>query len=178
MVRKIVKKEFDKLYELMQDSFPFDEYRNRNEQFALFEQDCFSAFGLFSEQGDLNAFITLWNFSDFAFIEHFAVKKQLRGCGVGSKFLTEIISVANKRVCLEVELPKTEIAKRRIGFYERNKFYLNNYPYVQPPISEGKKIVPLMIMTTGGKISEKTFRKIRDNLYLKVYKTSLDRLKN
>ena len=60
--------------------------------------------------------------------------------------------------------------KRRIGFYERNGFFLNEYPYVQPPISQGRKPVPLMIMTSGAAISEKEFEEIRNTLYKEVYK--------
>ena len=53
------------------------------------------------------------------------------------------------RICLEVELPETEMAARRIGFYERNGFYYNDYFYMQPPIAEGRNAIPLRLMTTG-----------------------------
>ena len=76
------------------------------------------------------------------------------------------------RICLEVEFPDNEISRRRIGFYERNGFVLNNYPYIQPPISEGRNPVPLKIMTTDKGITEEQFNKIRALLYKYVYNVS------
>ena len=46
-----------------------------------------------------------------------------------------------------MEPPETELTRRRIGFYERNGFVLNDYDYVQPSLGEGKDPVPLRIMT-------------------------------
>lgn len=63
------------------------------------------------------------------------------------------------------------MAKRRIGFYKRNKFFLNDYPYMQPSISAGKVAIPLLIMTTGGTVDEVTFEQMKDTLYAKVYKS-------
>ena len=69
-----------------------------------------------------------------------------------------------------MEPPDTETARKRIGFYERNGFYLNDYPYIQPPMSEGKNELPLLIMTSGGKVDKKTFDMMMTTLYEKVYK--------
>ncbi|MCI8448180.1 MAG: hypothetical protein HFH30_07230, partial [Eubacterium sp.] len=73
------------------------------------------------------------------------------------------------RICLEVELPENDLAKRRIRFYERNGFFLNQYPYVQPSISKGRSPIPLLIMTSGQPVSEKIFQEIKSTLYEYVY---------
>ena len=78
-----------------------------------------------------------------------------------------------KLICLEVELPEDELTKRRIGFYERNGFVFNEYPYMQPPISKGKSSVPLRIMTYGTAIPEETFEKMKQVLYRRVYKVEV-----
>lgn len=83
--------------------------------------------------------------------------------------LNDVVALLNKRVCLEVELPDNEMASRRIAFYKRNNFYLNEYPYMQPPMSLGKKAIPLFIMTSQSKVSEEEFDKIKALLYTKVY---------
>ena len=62
------------------------------------------------------------------------------------------------------------MAKRRIAFYERNGFFLNKYDYIQPPMSKGKNPVPLLVMTSGGKVSAKRFDEIKKCLYREVYK--------
>ena len=89
--------------------------------------------------------------------------------GLSFETLAAVKEKVGKRICLEVELPENDIARRRIGFYTRNGFSLNEYHYIQPPMSAGKNPVPLLIMTTGGAVDEKKFEYIKDKLYEKVY---------
>lgn len=170
MLTRIYEGEFDKVFALMQESFPSDEYREKSEQFALFVEPEYSVYGIVNENYGLNAFIAVWNFSEFLFVEHFAVKSQLRGQGLGAKILQEVKEIFNKPLCLEVELPLTHNAERRIEFYKRNAFYYNDYDYTQPPMSKGKNALPLRIMTTEGNITKKQFENIKNELYKKVYK--------
>ncbi len=157
-------KDFDSIYRIMEQSFPDDERRPYDEQKELLLD---SRYSIYAENG---GFIAIWEFEEFVFIEHFAVDESKRNSGLGSKMLANFLGITNKTVCLEVECPDTEIAKRRIGFYERNGFFLNEYEYFQPPISKGKNIVPLMIMTSKSKVTKEKFEKIRDTLYKEVYK--------
>ena len=90
-----------------------------------------------------------------------------RGCG--SLVLNEVKNKTEKLICLEVEPPETEISKRRVEFYKRNGFFLNNYPYMQPPISKGKSMIPLMIMTSNRSINVNEFTNIKKILYKNVY---------
>lgn len=154
----------------MEKSFPSDEYRVYDEQKALLNNPSYSIYVLYTELDDIKAFITVWEFSKFVFIEHFAVHPEYRNRGTGTYMLNEVLKLFDKTVCLEVELPETEIAKRRIGFYKRNNFFLNEYPYVQPSMSKGKKAVPMIIMTTGSKVDEEMFKYIKSTLYAEVYK--------
>lgn len=156
--------DFDAIYKIMEESFPEDERRPYDEQKALLLDSRYSI------SGENGGFIATWEFDDFIFIEHFAVDKNMRNSGLGSRMLKEFLETSKKPVCLEVEPPDTEMAKRRIGFYERNGFFLNEYDYFQPPISKGKKIVPLMIMTSGEKVTKEAFERIRDTLYKEIYK--------
>ena len=104
-----------------------------------------------------------------AYIEHFAVDPDCRNGGLGGKILQKVIEDTDMRICLEVELPETEMAARRIGFYERNGFYYNDYFYMQPPIAEGRNAIPLRLMTTGGPLDEKEFSRMQGLLYKNVY---------
>lgn len=170
MIGRLKIRDFSKVYELMKMSFPSDEYRYYDEQKALLNNPAYSIYGLYNESQDIKAFIAVWQFSNFSFIEHFAVNPEHRNEGTGTYLLNEVIKMLPKPVCLEVEPPETEIAIRRISFYQRNNFFLNEYPYVQPPMSQGKKAIPLFIMTLGGKVDEDTFKYIKSTLYAKVYK--------
>lgn len=170
MMKKIDTTEFDEMYAIMESSFPLDEYRTYDEQKALFENEYYSVY--VKKEDDVKGFIAVWDFPDFLFIEHFAVNPDYRNQGIGAQLLKELISDYDKPSCLEVEPPDDEMKKRRIGFYERNGFFLNEYPYMQPPISKGKNPVPLMIMSSGKSLSKEAFENVKNNLYKKVYRVA------
>ena len=169
MIEKLEKRDFDKVFALLEDSFPPDEYRTYEEHKAQLDNKCYTIYAL-HDGARLKAFISVWEFETFAYVEHFAVHPEYRSGGLGAKMLGELVARIGKTVCLEVEPPETETARKRIGFYERNGFYLNDYPYIQPPMSEGKNELPLLIMTSGGKVDKKTFDMMKTTLYEKVYK--------
>lgn len=162
--------EFDEMYSIMEDSFHNDEFRPRDEQIKLFKNKDYNVFVVKDTDKNIVAFIAVWNFEDFLFVEHFAVDKNNRNNGIGSIILRELKDITNKMICLEVEPPQNEITKRRVQFYRRNGFYLNEYPYIQPPISKGKKPVPLMIMTNDHKVDYNCFKLIKEYIYKNVYK--------
>ena len=170
-IRKTGQEDFDRIYEIMEKSFPDDEYREYEEQRELFSRPEYSVYVVDGQSGSesLKAFSAVWEFDDFMYIEHLAVNPDNRNGGVGASILKSLQDMSDKPICLEVELPENELARRRIGFYSRNGFNLNHYPYIQPPMSAGKNPVPLLIMTTGGTILESEFANIRDVLYRNVY---------
>ena len=173
MIRKLMREDFDSIFQIIEISFPEDEYRTYDEQKALLDNSAYEVY-ILSDLDDkaIKAFIAVWNFDSFAFIEHFAVNPTYRNNGIGSTFLREIVCMLGKMVCLEVEPPDNEMASRRICFYERNNFFLNKYPYTQPPISSGRNPVPLLIMTYGRYINKMEFAEIKGELFTHVYKQS------
>ncbi len=163
--------EFDKVFDLIIKSFPSDEYRTYSEQKSLLKEPEYKIYVLCDEECDsFKAFISIWQFESFAYIEHFAVNPSYRNCGLGSVILAEIKKMLPVMLCLEVEPPTTELARRRIEFYKRNGFYYTGYSYVQPPYSKNKKPVELFVMISEGEISEERFRKIKEEIFAKVYK--------
>ena len=165
---RLLKNEFDSAYKILDSSFPNDEIRPYNEQKNLLDNSLYKLYGLY-EKEEITAVMAVWEFEEFVFIEHLAVSVEFRNKNIGSRFLKDVLSSTDKMICLEVEPPEDELKKRRIAFYERNGFFLNEYPYIQPPISKGRNPVPLMIMTSEGKISDNEFLKIKDCLYNNVY---------
>ena len=186
MLQRINETNFPEIYRIMQASFSDDEYRPYDEQLALFEEPEYwiyymPAIGM--ERGGNHStgnftmraagFLAVWEFESFIYIEHFAVDPSLRNSGTGSAMLKELVKQYQKPICLEVELPEDELTRRRIGFYERNGFVFNEYPYIQPPISKGKSPVPLRIMTYGSAITQDTFEEMKRVLYQRVYKCTV-----
>jgi len=167
-LEKLCRRDFDKVYSVLQVSFPEDERRDYEGQMALFDNGYYTIYVL-KDDGEVKAFITVYEFEDFTFAEHFAVAPGYRNCGLGSEVLDLLKKTVKAPICLEVELPETDMAKRRIGFYKRNGFFYNDYDYIQPAYGKDKNPVPLKIMTTERGISESEFEYMKDVIYKKVY---------
>ena len=172
MIRKLAPGEFDRVYEIMAASFPADEHRPYGEQKTLLAREEYEVYLWTGEDGGIRAFAAVWEFGSFAFVEHLAVDPLWRNHGVGGEFLQALLAALGKLVCLEVEPPESEITARRIGFYQRHNFFLNPYPYTQPPISAGRRPVPLQLMTYGRSISAEEFAEMKRTLFTWVYQQS------
>lgn len=124
---------------------PADDLRHRAESPA----EPLKVFVVFNGN-DMAGFISYWEFSDFVYVEHFAVDSGVRGSGIGSRALNEFVNNFNKPVVLEVEPPEAnDMAMRRIKFYTRTGFRIvEDFDYVQPPYGPGLPSVPLLLMTT------------------------------
>ena len=169
MIEQIFIDDFKQIFKIMEKSFPLTEYRTKEEQKSLFQNEYYRILGI-KEDGMLLAFAAIWCFDEFTFIEHLATLPQHRNNGLGSRILREIFESNTHPICLEVEPPVDDLTQRRIAFYERNGMFFNSYPYIQPSISKGREPIPLFIMTSNGTIDEETFNKIKNTLYKEVYK--------
>ena len=114
--------------------------------------------------------LTYWKFNDFIYIEHFATVSSLRGQGIGQSALhTFIKGTEGLPIVLEVELPHTPLAKRRIGFYERVGLSVVQRPYDQPPYPGQKEYFPLLIMSTDASYTDNHFKQIVSTIHREVY---------
>ena len=93
----------------------------------------------------------------------------MRGTGVGSKFLKEFSENSTKPIILEVELPETEIAEKRIKFYERLGYVVNHYPYTQPAYQPESNPVEMFVMSYGSSLSETDFNDYTKKIKKVVY---------
>jgi len=161
--------DFESFYSLMCLSFPEEERRSR-EGFLKLCRECpyYKIYTLF-ESDTLIAFLTIWEFDSFTFGDHFAVSPQKRGAGLGSQLLTELKKSVKAPFIIEVELPQNEMAKRRIGFYERNSLSLCDFDYMLPPLQKGFTPLPMKIMSYPKKLSEAQFEPFKRVIYKIVY---------
>ena len=170
MLEKLDRQDFDKIFEIMQASFPKDEYRTYEGQKALLDMEKYNVV-VTRHDKKIVAFICYWADDDIAFIEHFAVSPSIRGHGLGGAMLGELLcSLRGKMVCLEAEPPDNDTAARRIAFYERNGFHLNAHPYMQPSLANGRSPVQLMIMTSDRRVNAEEFLMLKKKLYESFYK--------
>ena len=162
------KTNFTQFYNILTESFPPDEIRSEQEHLELLDHPAYKVWAYYSDR-ELQGFLTVWDLQEVAFIEHFAVRGDCRNSGLGSKMLKALSQKLGKQLCLEAELPETDMAKRRLGFYCRNGFFVNTYPYLQPALEEGKSPVPLHILTTEVPLTEEPFIKLKAKIYKTVY---------
>lgn len=134
---------------LLENSFPPEERRSIDE-IAQRVNGPFLSLLTAEEMGRVYGMLTVWDLDDFTFLEHFAVAPEKRGRGLGTMFLDFVAEHWDKPSVLEVEYPTGYMERRRIGFYERNGFTLNDYPYLMPDLSGGDEAVPLLLMSRPG----------------------------
>ncbi|MBQ5815914.1 MAG: GNAT family N-acetyltransferase [Oscillospiraceae bacterium] len=167
---KISESEFEEFYSLMKLSFPKSERRTKKAFRELCESESrYKIYALFKDNA-LCAFLTVWEFESFVFGDHFAVLPSLRGGGIGSKMLSEFKENCALPFIIEVELPDNDLARRRIGFYERNSLKLCDFDYILPAMQKGCDSVPMKIMAYPASLTQKEFEPIKKELYKIVYK--------
>lgn len=165
----LTEKDFDAVWEVMEESFPIDERRSYEKQRELLFNDSYFLYGC--RRGEqLAAFFAVWQLKECLFIEHFAVLKSCRNGGIGAELLKQLIRAQGQKLVLEVEPPLGELESRRIAFYKRCGFCLNGYDYTQPAMTEAGKEIPLLIMSYPGRLEKTEFLRLREELYRKVYK--------
>lgn len=154
------------------ESFPPEERRDWNE---LLELTHLSHFNLYSIHHDNKpvGLITIWEWQELAFIEHFAVDKSLQGLGIGSKILNMIKQDLASTIILETELPNNESAIRRLNFYTRWGFHICQEEYYQPAYEKNNNAVKMLMMSYPESLNHSAFITIRTKLYKEVYQRNI-----
>ena len=167
---RIGTEDFADVWKIMEASFPPNERRTKEKQEELLTKE--KKYELFAAKQEerLLAFLAVWHFEKFTFVEHFAVDKNARNGGLGAAMLQELKKKTPQKIILEVEPPEDEMKERRIAFYKRNGFSYNSYPYMQPAMNEDTEAIPLKIMSTEGELDEDGFLEVKDVLYTQLYK--------
>ncbi len=172
MERHILRDKSDRLFaecwELYNSSFPKDERRDLDYHTEAMQRDKFRC-EAYTEGGKLIGILFWWELTNFRYIEHLATNPTERSKGYGLKIMSEFKSRDSKEVILEVEHPKSQINQRRIEFYKRLGYYLNEWEYSQPPYRPQGKAVSLLVMTSGGQITQSELNEIKKELFNVVH---------
>jgi len=163
---------FDQIFEIMKQSFPESEYRPYPEQKRLLSNSRYQLLTEKNEQNEVTGFLAGWEFEEFRYIENVAVSPAIRGGGIGKRMMERFVKQSDKPVILEVERPEDELKRRRIGFYKRLGFHLEDYVYVQPALRTGQHALPLQIMSYPVSLTSSEFEAVRKVLYKEVYGVS------
>ena len=114
-------------------------------------------------------FFNYWQFDTFCFVEHFAIKSEVRGKQIGSKALNMFTDSIDFPVVVEVDMPITAVAARRIKFYEKAGFHVVSNDYAQPPYRPSELMLPMLLMTNNKQFVSKYFDSLKKTIYKEVY---------
>ncbi len=157
------------IHELYHSAFPANERRPWAEMELLIQSDKRFTVNSIQQNDVFCGFMNSWDFGDFVFVEHFAVADIMRGKGFGSEILKNFCRDVQRPVVLEVELPNTTEAIRRIAFYERHGFNVVSQTYMQPPYDRKSFYLPMLLLCNDSTFGEKHFSRIIKTLYTEVY---------
>lgn len=132
---------------ILREAFPESERRDMAEIRSCLETAPLQLLTA-SREGQVLAVLLVWNLPDVIFLENFAVRADCRGQGIGAELLGQVAEFWNKPQVLEVEIPQTDRQRRRIAFYQRCGFFLNQtYPYRMPNLHGDGPAMPLHLMS-------------------------------
>ena len=164
----VTEKTFPQVFEKMKAAFPYEERRDYLDQQECMNDERFKFLEIFDDAQAVG-FTALWDLDGFLFIEHIAIDQDKRSGGYGSKTIELIKSTFNKPVILEAEAPKTAQQIKRIRFYDRLGFKINDFPYEQPSY-HGDEGVPLKILSYPELLSDAEFENFINETRKSAYK--------
>lgn len=89
-------RKFDKIFALMEESFPESERRTYAGQKVLLADPHYRLIAETDNNNEIIAFLAAWEFPLFRFVEHIAVDPIMRGSGIGGKMLAAFIEESKK----------------------------------------------------------------------------------
>lgn len=159
-----------RIYSIMEEAFPPAETISYKVFERLYHNPKYKVLAIKNKLGMLSGFLSWWKLDGFNFAEYFAIRKNMRGRGLGSVVLNKFLRRTKKPVVLEVEAFDTNTAKRRIKFYQRLGFKLNDITYIQPPLNKSNEQIPLTIMSYPELIPQAKRQSVIDQIFTNVYK--------
>lgn len=160
--------EFPAVHRLMQQAFPLQEYRSFSDAEALLSKNEYEIL-VYIEEDEIIGFIAHWLLDGFRFVEHFAVRQSARQGGIGSGIMRAYLAQSDVPAVLEVEATGSELAQRRIGFYQRLGFALSTVGYMQPCLQGAVSDIPLLLMHAPQDISAARLLRAQANIFHAVY---------
>ena len=160
---------FNTMAMLYKSAFPPEQRRSMGElEQEIMTSERFHSCALLAKN-EFVGFFNYWQFDTFYFVEHFAINTELRGKKLGSQTLKLFIDSIDFPVLIEVDMPTTAIAARRIKFYEKEGFHIVSNDYAQPPYRPLELMLPMLLMTNNEQFVSKHFDYLKETVYKEVY---------
>lgn len=121
---------FTQVDQLYESAFPLHEKRDHAAKIRAFNHDNYQLQAWFDGQ-QFVGMIGVWDFGDYRYIEHLAVNNLLRGQGYGKQMLGQFLQQSPKTI-LEIDPLTTDIAHKRLHFYQSLGFQVNPFVHYHP----------------------------------------------
>ena len=164
----VTERDFDEVYSKMTSAFPYEERRDSYDEKECLKDSRFKLFSLYDNDIAVG-FTALWVLDGFVFLEHIAIDEDKRSSGYGSKAIELIKETFDLPIILEAEAPVTEQQIKRIAFYKRLGFNVNDYDYTQPSY-HGSEGVPLLLLSFPKPMTDCDFNKFIEETRKSAYK--------
>lgn len=105
----------------------------------------------------------LWTFNGYSYIEHLAVDASLRSQGYGKRLLGQLLA-SHPLMILEIDPLTTEIAHKRLRFYESMGFVANPYAHRHPTYHPGIEDHELIVLSCPQAIDEALYQRFNHDL--------------
>lgn len=155
LIDSIEEKGWSQIWEIYESSFPIYERRNLESHMKAMKNQQFFC-SAFLEEETVVGILFYWEFENYKYIEHFAINGKLRGKNYGSRILEKFCDT-EKKIVLEIEPPIDEMTIKRLHFYEKHGFYMNDFKYIHPSFSKNTLPHRLDILSNKAKLTDKEF---------------------
>lgn len=160
---------FLKLVEVYTEAFPMEERRDISQLEDLLRTETAMYFNAVECDGELAGLFVYWDFGTFFYLEHLAVFAHMRNKKIGQQILDWVKEHLQGIRLLEVEPADTEIAQRRIQYYQRNGYSIIDKSYCQPSYRPEGEEFPLWIMGNQTGQAEEILRQQLQTIKERVY---------
>lgn len=136
---------FPRLDILYGAAFPWHEQREKEAKAAAIADPRYALEGWF----DGDRFVGLsgcWTFNNYLYIEHLAVDDALRSQGYGKRLL-DCILARQPLTILEIDPLTSEVARKRLRFYEKTGFHANSWAHEHPAYHQGSGGHALIVLS-------------------------------
>lgn len=169
--QKIISEEqalFPRLDSLYATAFPWHEQREPQSRRAAMADAHYVLEAWF----DGEQFVGLsgcWIFDGYLYVEHLAVDGTLRSQGYGKRLLAQILQRQPVTV-LEIDPLTTDVARRRLRFYESMGFIANPWPHVHPAYHAETAGHELIVLSYPAALEARAYHRFNDDLCRTVMK--------
>lgn len=138
--------EFGKLMQLYTEAFPLEERRDEEQLKKMLIDEPRMSFNAVQCDGKLAGLFVYWDFGTFYYLEHLAIYAEMRNAKIGQQTLDWMKENLDGLRILEAEPAETDIATRRVCYYERNGYTVYEKEYLQPAYRAGGDGCRLWVM--------------------------------